>query len=217
MTVIIILVFLSVCMNSALSSLCCVNSCCACSHRNLLGAWENKLIILMPSASTFWSDRLDGHFQGEGGLVSCTVDRDRWLMQNVLWPSWRQPGKSPTRPYSSFIQWQKGFPTLYMELTSFRNPARPGAKCKEGMEKLQFSIKVWIHLVHHRRERKLLQTCSCMAYQWYSMVIYGRPFHAVVCSSSSSFFFFRRLISAAADWMSAILPHSTHGVALVWI
>ena len=28
-------------------------------------------------------------------------------------------------------------------------------------------------------------------------------FHAVVCSSS----FFPRLISAAADWMSAILPH----------
>jgi len=32
-------------------------------------------------------------------------------------------------------------------------------------------------------------------------------FHAVVCSSSSLFFFFPRLISAAADWMSAILPH----------
>jgi len=30
-------------------------------------------------------------------------------------------------------------------------------------------------------------------------------FHAVVCSSF--FFFFLRLISAAADWMSAILPH----------
>ena len=30
-------------------------------------------------------------------------------------------------------------------------------------------------------------------------------FHVVVCSSSSSFF--PRLISAAADWMSAILPH----------
>ena len=29
-------------------------------------------------------------------------------------------------------------------------------------------------------------------------------FHAVVCSSTS---FFPRLISAAADWMSAILPH----------
>ena len=29
-------------------------------------------------------------------------------------------------------------------------------------------------------------------------------FHAVVCSF---FFFFPRLISAAADWMSAILPH----------
>jgi len=35
---------------------------------------------------------------------------------------------------------------------------------------------------------------------------YGRPlyFHPVVCSS---FFFFPRLISAAAEWMSAILPH----------
>jgi len=29
-------------------------------------------------------------------------------------------------------------------------------------------------------------------------------FHAVVCSF---FFYFPRLISAAADWMSAILPH----------
>ena len=39
------------------------------------------------------------------------------------------------------------------------------------------------------------------------VVSYGRPmyFHAVVCCSSSSFF--PRLISAAADWMSAILPH----------
>ena len=46
-------------------------------------------------------------------------------------------------------------------------------------------------------------------------VIYGRPmesgdhiyFHAVVCSFFLFLLFFPRLISAAADWMSAILPH----------
>jgi len=32
-------------------------------------------------------------------------------------------------------------------------------------------------------------------------------FHAVVCSFFFVLFFFPRLISAAADWMSAILPH----------
>ena len=127
----------------------------------------------MPSASACWSDRLDGHFESEHGLVSCPIDCDRWLMQNVLWPSWHQPGKSPTRPCPSFVHWRKeikDFLTLYIELTSFRNPSRLGAKCKEGMVKLQFSIKVWIYLVHHRRERKLLQTSSKIAYQPYSMV-----------------------------------------------
>ena len=34
----------------------------------------------------------------------------------------------------------------------------------------------------------------------------GLYFHAVVCSVFL-LFFFPRLISAAADWMSAILPH----------
>jgi len=37
-------------------------------------------------------------------------------------------------------------------------------------------------------------------------------FHAVVCS----FFFFPRLISAAADWMSAILPHTCEFKMQVW-
>jgi len=48
-----------------------------------------------------------------------------------------------------------------------------------------------------------LTTCYGRPMEW------GRPlyFHPVVCSIYLSFSLFPRLISAAADWMSAILPH----------
>jgi len=58
--------------------------------------------------------------------------------------------------------------------------------------------------------RKLLTTENIVV-SWFMVAVWNRAdhiyFHAVVCSFFFFLFFIPRLISAAANWMSAILPH----------
>ena len=69
-------------------------------------------------------------------------------------------------------------------------------------------ICLWFLLVHHlRKSDVVIPDAAPGGLLLWSPYVIGRPlyFHPVVCSIF--FIFFPRLISAATDWMSAILPH----------
>jgi len=64
-----------------------------------------------------------------------------------------------------------------------------------------------VHRVHIGATWRIRLNRPCVAVMW---PYYGRPMEYIFMLwfvLSSFFFFFPRLISAAADWMSAILPH----------